>query len=408
MAKNTDELRADADSFPRPRNSACPFDPPPDYGQWREEHPITPVVTSQGSLAWLFTRHQDARDVLGNRTVSSQRWRTDLPMPKQGGPLDLPPLNRTFVSMDPPEHSRIRRLLAKDYMAKHIDAMRPRIQQLVDEQLDQMIAQGAPGDLVSQFALPLPSLITCWMLGVPYSEHENFQDRTGILANRSTSVEEKQGALSDLLDMLGKVAELRLRDPQDDIMSRLAELVPAGEMTVEEVAASSIVLLIAGHESTASQIALGTLALLRNPEQLRLLHERPDLIANGVEELLRYATIAQLGIDRVATEDFEVGGKAIRRGDGILVSLPAANRDPEQFPDPDTLDVTRSNARKHVAFGYGVHQCVGHYLARTELQIAMGTLLRRLPGLRLAVPFDELEFKHELAFFGVYELPVAW
>lgn len=370
---------------------------------------MTPVVTSQGSLAWLVTRHQGARDALGDRGVSSQRWRTgDLEMPRQGGPLDLPPLNRTFVSMDPPDHSRIRRLLARDFMTKRVDAMRPRIQQLVDEQLDQMIAQGAPADLVSQFALPLPSLITCWMLGVPYSEHDNFQNRTGILANRATTVEQKQGALSDLLEMLGEIAELRLRDPQDDIMSRLAEFVRTGEMTVEEVAANSIVLLIAGHESTASQIALNALILLRDPEQMRLLRERPDLIDNGVEERLRYASIAQLGIDRVATEDIEVNGRTIRRGEGILVSLPAANRDPEQFPDPDTLDVTRPNARKHVAFGFGVHQCVGHYLARTELRVATETLLRRLPDLRLAIPFDELEFKHDLAFFGVYELPVAW
>ena len=270
--------------------------------------------------------------------------------------------------------------------------------------MDRMIEHGAPADLLSELALPLPSLITCQLLGVDYGDHDFFRDRSVLLTQTFGEPGELERALDELTGYLSRLAERKRHKPDDSIVSRLAG---GGELTIAEVAVMSMFLLIAGHETTANQITMSTLALLRNPEQLAVLRARPDLIEGAVEELLRYASIVHSGAPRVATEDVIVGGQLIGAGQGVLCVLDTANHDEQAFAAPDELDITRE-ARSHVAFGFGVHQCLGQSLARVELQVALETQLRRLPDLRLAVPFEELRFNEVGAVYGVHELPVAW
>jgi cytochrome P450 len=213
-----------------------------------------------------------------------------------------------------------------------------------------------------------------------------------------------------LRDYLRTLVERKNGDPSDDLLSRLiVEQLRTGQMDIEDIVSMGLLLLIAGHETTANMIALGTVALLENPDQLAELRDTddPKLVANAVEELLRYLTIVHNGRRRVALEDIEIGGEVIRAGEGVVIATEVANRDEAAFPDPDTLDIHRA-ARHHVAFGYGVHQCLGQPLARVELQVVYSTLYRRIPSLALAVPVDELPFKHDMAIYGVHALPVTW
>ncbi|MET7339484.1 cytochrome P450 [Nonomuraea sp. NPDC005650] len=301
-------------------------------------------------------------------------------------------------------------MLTKDFTVRRVQAMRPQIQEMVNDILDKMIGKGQPADLVADYALPVPSLVISLLLGVPYADHELFQEHSAVVVNVNASAEEKEAASAGLYLYLLELVARKEREPGDDLLSRLiAERVTTGEISRETAAVNGIVLLIAGHETTANMISLSALALLRDPEALARIRdaEDPAVIANAVEELLRYLTIVQDLIVRVALEDLTVGGQLIRAGEQVVMNLSAGNRDAAYFTDPDRLDLAR-NARGHLAFGYGVHQCLGQTLARTELEIALPALLRRLPGLKLAVPAERLKFRNEMATYGVHELPVGW
>jgi cytochrome P450 len=288
--------------------------------------------------------------------------------------------------------------------------MRPKIQELVGGFLDQMIANGPPADLVRDFALPVPSLVISLLLGVPYEDHEFFQHHsTKGLDARSTD-EEKTAAIGAMFEYMWKLAALKEREPGDDLMSRLmTDYVAKGELSRETAVMNGVIMLQAGHETTASMISLGTVALLEHPEQFERLRKADDpvLIANLVEELMRYLTIVQSTVDCVALEDLTIGGQLIRAGDHVLMNLPAGNWDSACVDNPETLDIDR-NPRGHLGFGFGVHQCIGQNLARVELQIALSTLVRRLPGLRLAVPAEELSFAGEEEIYTIHELPITW
>jgi cytochrome P450 len=247
-------------------------------------------------------------------------------------------------------------------------------------------------------------------LGLPYGDHEFFQRSARILLSRDASGEDAVAAQGELVDYLMDAARQKLADPADDLLSWLAvSQVKTGGMSLQEVAVHGTLLLTAGHETTANMIALGTLALLQHPEQLAMLRDSrdPAVIAAAVEELLRYLTIADMGVRRVALADIEIGGQVIRAGDGVIFALNAANRDEEVFADADRLDLRRG-ARRHLAFGFGVHQCLGQPLARIELQVVYGTLYRRVPSLRLAADPGQLPFKNDSVVYGLYELPVTW
>ncbi|WP_055550678.1 cytochrome P450 [Streptomyces sp. NBRC 110028] len=395
-------------AYPMPRASGCPFDPPPTAQAMHAERPVAKVRMWDGSTPWLVTGYADGRALLADPRVSSEAIRPGFPHPNAGFRQNAP-RQRSFIAMDDPEHARIRRMVTAPFAIKRIEAMRPAIQKITDDLIDAMLAGPTPADLVRSLALPLPSLVICTLLGVPYEDHEFFQEKSSLMINYRSSAEEVIAASDALTDYLDELIGVKLAEPADDMLSELATRVRSGELTRRDAASMGFLLLVAGHETTANMIALGTLALLEHPDQLAVLRETddPKVVAKAVEELLRYLTIVHNGRGRVALEDIEIGGETIRAGDGIIVYTSTGNRDAEVFPDPDRLDIGR-DARRHMAFGFGVHQCLGQPLARMELQVVYGTLYRRIPTLRLATGVDQLPFKHDALVYGVYELPVTW
>lgn len=393
-------------TFPLKRDSRCPFDPAPIGREAQQEQALTRVTLWDGSTPWFVTRYAEQRSLLSDPRISSNFDNPGYPSPvprgEGGGGL-------SFILMDDPEHARLRRMVTAPFMIKRIEAMRPGVQKIVDEALDAMLAGPKPVNLVEAFALPVPSLVICELLGVPYADHDFFQINSNILVKRGVSREEQGGAMHALISYLHGLLQLKTEQPAEDVFSDLARRVNAGDLTANEAAQMGVLLLVAGHETTANMIALGTLALLEHPDQLAHLRESgdPALLSSAVEELLRYLTITHDGRKRVATEDIEIAGETIRAGDGVIIATDLGNRDPEAFPDPDSLTLER-DARHHVAFGFGVHQCLGQPLARLELEIAYSTLFRRVPTLALATTLDQVPFKHDGTVYGVYELPVTW
>ncbi|MET8627259.1 cytochrome P450 [Kitasatospora sp. NPDC004669] len=382
---------------------ACPFAPPPAYRQARQEEPVSRVSLWDGSTSWLVTRHEDIKAVLSDARFSSDSTRPGFPFISAGA-RQLNSGQPTFIRMDDPEHSRLRRMLTGEFMIKKVGALRPEVQRIADDLLDRMTEGRSSADLVREFALPLPSLVICLLLGVPYQDHDFFQECSRVLLRRDSSAEDVTTAQARLADYLVELTDAKRSRPDDGILSRL---VARGELSTEEIGAMGRLLLVAGHETTANMTALSVLALLRNPDQLAHLRRHPETTPAAVEELLRYLTIVHSGLTRVAVEDVDLAGVRIRAGEGVVCVINTANRDERQFPDGDQLDLSR-DARLHLAFGFGVHQCLGQPLARLELQIALDTILRRLPELRLAVPFEEIRFRGEMLVYGVHELPIAW
>ncbi|WP_043725942.1 cytochrome P450 [Kutzneria sp. 744] len=394
--------------FPLPRAAGCPFDPPPALREMQQEGPVARVRLADGSTPWLVTRYDEQRAVLADPRVSADIDRPGYPLgaPRPPGAAGS---GLGFIMMDDPEHARLRRMVTGSFAIKRVEAMRPAVQRIVDERIDQLLAGPRPVDLVEAFALPVPSLVICDLLGVPYTDHDFFQRQSKAIIGRSTPPADRMAAMQALYEYLDELVGRKLVEPTGDLLSQLAARVNAGELARRDAAQIGVLLLIAGHETTANMIALGTLALLEQPAQLAVLRDSddPELIASAVEELLRYLHITHNGRRRVAVEDLEIGGEVIRAGEGIIAAGDIGNRDPSAFGDPDLLDLAR-NPRHHIAFGFGVHQCVGQPLARMELQVVYGTLYRRLPDLRLAVDADRISFKHDGAVYGVYELPVTF
>jgi cytochrome P450 len=394
--------------YPMPRAAACPFDPPPGLRRLQAEAPLSRVRLWDGSAVWLVTRHAEQLALLADPRISADASHPHYPH-RHAAQRRLGNHELSLLGIDDPEHSRLRRMLTASFAIKRVEALRPAIQRIVDGLIDDMLAGPAPVDLVTAFALPVPSRVICELLGVPYADHDFFQANSRILVNDSSTPEQVDGALRQLLDYLDGLLAERLAAPRDDLLSELARRVNAGELSRRSAAVTARLLLVAGHETTANMIALGTLALLQHPDQLAELRETDDprLMSAVVEELLRYLSIVQNGRRRVAVEDIAIAGHTIRAGEGVILATDIANRDGSVFAEPDRLDVHR-DARGHVAFGFGVHQCLGQPLARVELQVVYGTLFRRIPTLRAAVDLDEVPFKHDSLIYGVYELPVTW
>ncbi|MFF4607088.1 cytochrome P450 [Streptomyces sp. NPDC001339] len=391
--------------------SGCPFDPPAEFGVLRAERPISKVALPNGSWAWLITRYADIRAVLGDTRFSSDTTVHGYPLSGMtGGPSTQ---NRGFIRRDPPEHTRLRRMVTREFMVKRVEALRPEIQRITDELCDAMERtegreQGGV-DLVEALALPVPSLVISVLLGVPYDDHEIFQRLTGKLLSRTIADDEREAARIELRDYLDRLVTAKEADPGDDILGRLiVEQQRTGEITHDQVAAFASLLLVAGHETTANMIGLSALTLMRDTAAAERLRQDPGLIRGAVEELLRFHSIIRNGPRRVATADIEIGGHLIRAGEGVVVAVASGNRDESVFADADRLDVRRPNAQHHLAFGYGIHQCLGQALARVELQVVIGTLLRRFPTLRPAVPIEEIPFRSDMAIYGCHALPVTW
>jgi pentalenic acid synthase len=395
----------DSRSFPIQRQ--CPLAPPPEYDRLRADEPVSKVRLPTGGTAWLVTRHEDVRTVLSSPAFSADGTRPGFPtlMPGHQQILRRPP----FIRMDPPQHSFYRRMLIQEFTLKRIRTMRPGIQATVDRLLDDLLARTPPVDLVEAFALPVPSLVICQLLGVPYDDHGFFQSRSKAVLSGASTAEQSATAVGGLRAYMDGLITRKQREPSDDLLSKLVaeHLEPAGELRRDELLMMCLMLLGAGHETTANMISLGTVALLEHPDQLSALRSDPELLPRTVEELLRYLSIADYVTTRIAAEDTELSGTAIRAGEGVIALLAAANWDPAVFPEPERLDVHRGN-RHHVSFGYGVHQCLGQNLARLELEIVFSSLFTRIPTLRAAVPVDRLPYKNGGLLYGIHELPVTW
>ncbi|MFJ9445107.1 cytochrome P450 [Kitasatospora sp. NPDC101235] len=390
------------------RRSGCPFAPPPEYAGLTEEHPLHQVRLYDGSTTWVITRLAEARALLTDPRLSAEPSRPGFPIvePGQAGLRTEP--NPPFVKMDPPRHTSYRRMLIGEFTLRRLNALRPRIQAVVDRLLDQLEAGPRPADLVEALALPVPSIVTCELLGVPYADHGFFESRARTAIRRGSSPAQRQRAFIELLTYLDRLLVRKDRDPQDDLLSRLVvEQERTGNLTHDQLVSAAMLLLTAGHETSANMISLGTLMLLRHPEQLAALRADPALLPGAVEELLRYLSIADTVPTRVAVEDIEVAGRTIRAGEGVVVLAAAVDHDPRAFERPAEFDITRS-ARHHIAFGYGIHQCLGQNLVRIELEIVFASLFERFPDLRVAVPEEALPFRHDAELYGVWQLPVTW
>ncbi|QUH03606.1 cytochrome P450 [Saccharopolyspora erythraea] len=399
----TSTLDESTPEYPMSRAQGCPFDPPPALRDLQRETPMARVRLWDGSMPWLVTRYADQRAVLRDSRVSADMNHPTYPRQAPGGGT------LSFIGMDDPEHARLRRMVGSAFAVKNVERMRPWVQRIVDEAVDELLAGPRPADLVEEFALPVPSMVICELLDVPYADHAFFQSNSKTMINRNSTPEQRSQASGGLAEYLSRLLASKMDDRGDDLLSRLCGRIEAGELTSRQATEMAVLLLIAGHETTANMIALSTLLLLRHPDQLALLRESDDpaVARRAVEEMLRYLNITHGGRRRVALEDLEVAGQRVREGEGLVLPNEIANRDPDAFPDPDRLDITRE-ARHHVAFGFGVHQCLGQPLARLELEIVYRTLYRRAPGLALAAGVEDIPFKHDGFVYGVYELPVTW
>ncbi|WP_369230816.1 cytochrome P450 [Streptomyces sp. R21] len=392
------------------RDPKCPFAPAPGLRALNEKAPITRGRIWDGSTPWLVTGHAAQRAILSDPRVSSDDKQPGFPLPNQAMAENVQHHPLTIFNADGADHTRIRRMMTRPFTRPRMETLRPKIQQFTDELIDKMLAGPNPTDLVTALALPLPSLMICALLGVPYEDHDFFQEHASFATRSDKTAEDDRRASEALGGYLAQLIRVKMETPGDDVLSDFAARVKDGDLTLPEATLLAMILLIAGHETSATMITVGTALLLENPDQLSALREIDDTkaVAPAVEEILRYLTVAQFGQRRIAREDFEFEGVQIKAGDGIVVPLPAGNWDPTAFPEPEKLDLTRK-ATHHHAFGWGIHQCLGQQLARIELQVVYGTLYRRVPTLRLAVDRDELAFRPADALaFGIAELPVTW
>jgi cytochrome P450 len=404
-ASETSDFRSDVDLavIPVPRAAHCPLHPPAEFAKWRDEPGLRRAMY-HGQPTWVVSRYRDIRAALLDPRLSADTIPDAI---KPSGSDDNAPV--IFARTDDPEHHRLRRMLTSNFTFRRCETMRPQIQELVDRYLGEMIGAGPPADIVRDFGLPVPSLVIALLLGVPPEDLALFQHYTTVGLDVRSSEKQKAEAFGAMYAYIQELVERKEREPGDDLISRLVtEYVATGQLDHATAAMTSVIMMQAGHETTANMISLGTVALLQHPDVFERLGRTDDhaVIANIVEELMRYLSIVHSQVDRVAIEDLTIGDQVIRKGDWMLMNLPAGNWDTEFVEKPETLDADR-NTRGHLGFGYGVHQCIGANLARVEMQVAFATLARRLPGLKLAVPLDAMRFK-EADIYGMKELPVTW
>jgi cytochrome P450 len=391
--------------LPHPTVRSNAFDPPAELAECRAHEPIRRMIYPDGHIGWLVTSHDLARSLLSDPRFSARSEFKRPPVRRPGAEpfYGAPALPGWLVDMDAPEHTRIRQRLARQFTARRMRELRPRIDQVVADLLDAMERRDPPVDLVEAFALPVPSLMICELLGVPYEYRAEFQRNSETLFSLNVTADEAAAAMDRLYAFLRRLSETGAQ--RDGLLGSLAD---EGALSPDEITGIGVLLLTAGHESTASSLALSTFTLLSHPEQLAKLKATPALIDNAVEELLRYLTVFHFGVPRTPLEDVEFAGQLLRAGESITVSLPAANRDPDWFSQaPDRLDIERRTTG-HLAFGYGIHQCLGQNLVRMEMRAALPALFGRFPQLALAVPTDEVPLSSDRSVYGVHRLLATW
>jgi len=395
----------DAISFEVPWARTDKFDPPSIFDELREERPLARMVYPDGHVGWIVSSYELVREVLSDSRFSHSCEVGHFPVTHQGQVLPTHPLiPGMFIHMDPPEHTRYRRLLTGEFTVRRTSRLTSHIEAVAAEQIEVMRAHGGPADLVKTFAKPLVLRVLSEMVGLPYTERDRYLHAVTLLHDAEADAAEAAAAYVEAQAFFDEVIERRRKQPEDDLISAL---VADEELTSEELRNIVTLLLFAGYETTESALAVGVFALLHHADQLAALRADPAKLDATIEELLRYLTVNQYHTYRTALEDIKLDGEVIRKGDSVTVSMPAANRDPAKFECPAKLDIERDTSG-HVAFGFGVHQCLGQNLARIELRVGLSALLQAFPGLRLAVEADEVPLRLKGSVFAVKNLPVSW
>jgi cytochrome P450 len=398
------ELADTTKTFPYQRQ--CPFTPPAEYETYTE-HPVQMVTLPTGLRVWTVAGLDNVRALLTDRRVSASRKHDNFPFY-----FDAPPEFRTetsFIGYDAPDHSRTRGKAAVTFTARRVKLLRPRIEEIVDDTLDRMLALEPPVDMHHHFSLEVPMTVICELLGIPQDQHAFFVKHGTALLGGHSSEAERKAAIVEVNEYLFSLVASKEVTPGDDLISRaIQQYRDAGE-TYEHIDIVNMcrLLMNGGHETTASMISLGTAYLLEHPEDLQLMLDDPSKVPAVVEELVRLLAIGDTAIPRVALEDIEIAGVTIPAGDGILCLGLATNRDAAQYPSPNAIDVTTAS-RQHLGFGHGVHHCIGADLARTEMEIVWAKLFQRIPSLKLAQHFSDVRSKEGAVIYGLWELPVTW
>jgi cytochrome P450 len=390
--------------FPKPPTL---YHPGPEFQALVENQPVARVELPNGGTAWLVTGYHEARQVAADprfsRSLAADIERTRTGVAKFAAD--------TIFGMDAPEHTRLRKLVSSAFTGRRVQDMRPQVIHIVDELLDGLVAGTRPVDLVGNFSLQLPIRVICDMLGVPSEDQEQFRGWSdSLIGDWGRDPEETTAAMNAIFAYFTELIELKRKQPADDLMTALIAARDDGDrLSEDELVRFGTVLLVAGHETTANQISMSLVTLLAHPEELVRLHADMDLLPAAIDELMRFVQLRPSGVQlgRVTTEEVRLGGVTIAKGEMVLPFFQAANRDPRAFEDANRLDIGRAEGA-HLSFGGGLHYCLGAPLARLELQEAFHGMLTRLPGLRLAVPAEELRFKTNHAFYSALELPVTW
>jgi len=385
------------------------FNPTPELRKIRETDGVRTATNAFGMTVYLVTRYEDIKDVLSDHERFSNARPPGFVVP--GAPAVAEEEQASaragnLLGLDPPEHQRLRRMLTPEFTIRRMKRLERRIVEIVDAQLDAMEKPGPPTDLVASFALPIPSLVICELLGVPYDDRDDFQRRSARQLDLSIPIAERLELVRRGREYMGSLVERARRQPGDDILGMLVRE-HGTALTDNELIGVAGLLLLAGHETTSNMLGLGTLALLRHPDQLVSVRDDPDAIGPAVEELLRWLSIVHSAIPRITTTDVEIAGVPIPAGHLVFVSMASGNRDPDFIDSPEVLDIGRG-APGHLAFGHGVHHCLGAPLARMEMRIAFPALLRRFPTLALAEDFSDVAFRSFHFIYGLKSLEVTW
>ncbi|BDZ39309.1 cytochrome P450 [Microbacterium suwonense] len=409
MSTSTKASAAVTREYKWPFTRQDPLLPAPDFDEARASGGVTPVRLWNDSQAWMATRHEDIRNLLRNPAMSANSSIPGYPNSSANHEASRGS-QRGFIRMDGAEHLRQRRMVARALSVPEVAKLRPFVERVVDLLLDRMAelgADGAPVDFLTVFAEPLPSIAICEILGLPESEGPGLLDMVNRWMDLDSPPAVSAAAAAEMTAYLDDLVQQRIKNPTDDLVGKLVtEQLEAGNIENSGLLGILNLLIVGGFDTTANMLALGTILLLRHPDQAAMLRADEGLATSAIEEMLRYLSVAHHVASRVATEDVAIRDQVIPAGSGILAPVPAANHDPEVFTDPHRFDITR-DARDHVAFGFGIHQCLGQNLARLELQVAFTRLLKRFPNLALAVPEGQIEFRNSM-IYGVKALPITW
>lgn len=400
-----------------PTNPHYPFARPAEvlpaveYAELRRTCPVSRVELWDKSQPFLIVKHKDITQVLTDERLSKQRSRPGFPEMSAGG-KEAAKNKPTFVDMDPPDHMHQRGMVEPIFSKENVDKMRPHIQKTVDDLLDAMLKVGGktPVNFIDKFSLPVPSYIIYGILGVPFKDLEYLTQCNAIRTNGSATATEASNANKELLDYLASLVDRRSEKAEEDLISKLvSEQVKPGHLSKEDAVQIAFLLLVAGNATMVTMINLGVVTLLQHPNQLADLKADPSLAKSFVEELCRYHQGSAMATRRVANEDVVYGGQTIKAGTGIIAACQSGNRDPEVFSEPDKFNLHRKfNPIDSLGYGYGAHRCIAETLAKTELEIVFATLFQKLPDLKLAIPFHEIEYSDPRKDIGIQDLSVVF